>query len=428
MPHFKTTGADDLYHVERSFIEKQNKIEGWFREEFHNQPVLLSTSVDIRNAGYKIAPVDTNLFPAGFNNLNPEFYPLCIQSFQSIMERQFPHCQRIIIIPESHTRNPFYYESLYTLFEIILKAGFDVRVAMLITLKTPKEITLSSGGALTLYSLRREGDTLFSDDFEPDLVLLNNDLTEGVPSILKGITQPITPLPKLGWAHRNKSSHFRYYQNVCDKFSQSIGIDSWEISPLFEDCGDINFITGTSDTCLIEQTEKLFEQIRLKYLEYKIDDPPFVVIKAEQGTYGMAVMMVKSVNELKTLNRKQRQNMGKIKGGQSVTRVIIQEGVYTRETAGDKQSVAEPVIYTMGQHVIGGFYRVHTQKGPQENLNAPGMHFEPLAFEACCNEPDERLSPHATPNRFYAYSVIARLALLATTLEYKAIGTTINDL
>ena len=30
-------------------------------------------SVDLRNSGFKLAPVDTNLFPGGFNNLNPGF-------------------------------------------------------------------------------------------------------------------------------------------------------------------------------------------------------------------------------------------------------------------------------------------------------------------------------------------------------------------
>ena len=39
-------------------------------------------------------------------------------------------------------------------------------------------------------------------------------------------------------------------------------------------------------------------------------------------------------------------------------------------------------------YVVGGFYRVHTGRGKDENLNAPGMHFEPLAFDTGCNLPD----------------------------------------
>jgi glutamate--cysteine ligase len=96
----------------------------------------------------------------------------------------------------------------------------------------------------------------------------------------------------------------------------------------------------------------------------------------------------------------------------------MQEGVYTFETWGDEQSVAEPVVYMIDHFVVGGFYRVHTERGANENLNAPGMHFQPLAFAEPCNTPDCTKSPDANPNRFYAYGVIARLALLAAAREH----------
>jgi glutamate--cysteine ligase len=48
---------------------------------------LLFGSVDLRNAGFKLAPVDTNLFPGGFNNLNPAFLPLCVQAAMSAIEK-----------------------------------------------------------------------------------------------------------------------------------------------------------------------------------------------------------------------------------------------------------------------------------------------------------------------------------------------------
>jgi hypothetical protein len=43
--------------------------------------------------------------------------------------------------------------------------------------------------------------------------------------------------------------------------------------------------------------------------------------------------------------------------------------------------------------VVGGFYRVHSGRGKDENLNAPGMHFEPLAFETSCSLPDHCQNP-----------------------------------
>jgi glutamate--cysteine ligase len=81
------------------------------------------------------------------------------------------------------------------------------------------------------------------------------------------------------------------------------------------------------------------------------------------------------------------------------------------------EGAAEPVVYLIDRYVVGGFYRVNTQRGVDENLNAPGMRFEPLAFESSCTLPNGSLDPDAPPNRFYAYGVVARLALIAAALE-----------
>jgi len=173
------------------------------------------------------------------------------------------------------------------------------------------------------------------------------------------------------------------------------------------------------ETCLKDNVEKLFTLIQKKYEEYSINCQPYIVIKADAGTYGMAVMMVKSVEELESLNRKQRTAMSKTKGGQPVRSVIIQEGVYTFETWGENNAVAEPVVYMWGQRVVGGFYRVHKDRAIDENLNAPGMHFEPLAFVKTCTNPCMNSIPDECQNRFYAYGVIARLSMLAAAREMR---------
>jgi glutamate--cysteine ligase len=140
-----------------------------------------------------------------------------------------------------------------------------------------------------------------------------------------------------------------------------------------------------------------------------------VIVKANAGTYGMGIMTVKSPEDVRDLNRKTRNKMSVVKEGLQVSEVIIQEGVYTFESIND--AVAEPVVYMIDHFVIGGFYRVHTGRGVDENLNAPGSHFAPLAFEKPCTMPDCAGAPDAAPNRFYAYGVVARLALLAAAIE-----------
>ena len=152
-----------------------------------------------------------------------------------------------------------------------------------------------------------------------------------------------------------------------------------------------------------------------KYNEYNISQDPYVVIKANAGTYGMGVMTVKSSSEAINLNRKMRKKMSVIKEGMSVSEVLVQEGIHTEETI--NEAVAEPVVYMIDHFVIGGFYRVHTSKGKDENLNSPGMHFAPVAFETSCLMPDQGRPCHDKANRFYAYGVIARLSMLAASKE-----------
>jgi glutamate--cysteine ligase len=48
------------------------------------------------------------------------------------------------------------------------------------------------------------------------------------------------------------------------------------------------------------------------------------------------------------------------------------------------------------------------------------MKFAPLPFDESCMQPEFSNHPDAAPNRFYVYGVIARLALLAASLELEA--------
>ncbi len=251
--------------------------------------------------------------------------------------------------------------------------------------------------------------------FDSRAILLNNDLSAGIPDILKNLEQNLIPPLHAGWSTRRKSQHFAAYNHVVDEFSQLLEIDDWLLNPYFDTCGEIDFHARTGEDCLAEKVAQLLAKIQIKYAQYGITQEPFVIVKADAGTYGMGIMTVKSPDDVRDLNRKTRNKMSVVKEGLQVSEVIIQEGVYTFESIND--AVAEPVVYMMDHFVIGGFYRVHTGRAADENLNAPGMHFVPLAFEKPCTLPDCAGAPDAPPNRFYAYGVVARLALLAAAIE-----------
>jgi len=418
VPHLTTALTGPLHQIESHLLDHQAAIESWFRKHWLRERPPFYCSVDLRNAGFKLAPVDTNLFPAGFNNLNPAFESLSIQALQAAIEHYGRPIDRVLIVPENHTRNQFYLEHLVALRNLIDKAGFEVRIGSLLEdLESAKTLTLDSGHELVLEPVERNGSRVQAGDFVPELILLNNDMSSGLPEILDGIEQLVTPPLALGWSSRSKSAHFKHYQDVAAEFCEHVGLDDWLLTPMFRNCGEIDFMKRAGETCLTKNVEALLTEIQKKYDEYGVTNQPFLMVKADAGTYGMGVMSVTSVDEVIELNRKQRTRMSTTKEGQKVTKVIIQEGVYTHETWGDEQTVAEPVVYMIDHHVVGGFYRVHNARSTSENLNSPGMRFERLAFADCCISPDKAQAPDAHPNRFYAYGVVARLALLAAARE-----------
>ncbi len=417
-PHLTTALADPLHQIEQHLVDCQSSIESWFRSQWRTTPAPFYASVDLRNAGYKLAPVDTNLFPAGFNNLNTAFESLCIQAVQLAVEGLPHQVDKILIISENHTRNLFYLESLAALKQIIERAGFEVKLgSVLETMSEPLSIKLKLGKSVFLEPLQRNKDEVSVGDFIPELIILNNDLSSGRPEVLESLKQTMMPELVLGWSNRLKSVHFRHYQKLATEFGEHLGIDPWFIDPLFRNCGEIDFMQHEGSSCLKKNTDVLLKEIQEKYDEHNIKYRPYVIVKADNGTYGMGIMAVDNVDDIVELNRKQRTRMSTIKEGQKVTKVIIQEGVYTHETWGKEKTVAEPVVYMIDHNVVGGFYRVHDTRAANENLNSPGMRFEPLAFDDCCIAPEIDTGADAHPNRFYAYGVIARLALLAAARE-----------
>ncbi|MGH8784044.1 MAG: glutamate--cysteine ligase [Cupriavidus necator] len=420
VPHLITALNGPLLELEKKILDATPSIERWFRLEWQEHTPPFYCSVDLRNAGFKLAPVDTNLFPGGFNNLAPEMLPLAVQAAMAAIEKICPDAKNLLLIPERHTRNMFYLQNVARLSLIMRQAGLNVRLGSLseeITEPTP--IELPDGQTLVVEPLARlgtKGRRLGLKDFDPCSILLNNDLSAGIPPILENINeQYLLPPLHAGWSTRRKSSHFAAYDEVAKKFAKLIDIDPWMVNPYFARTTGVDFHERVGEEELADAVEGVLKKIAKKYREYGIKETPYVVVKADAGTYGMGIMTVRDPAEVKGLNRKERNKMSVVKEGLEVSDVIIQEGVHTFEKV--NEAVAEPVVYMIDRYVVGGFYRVHTGRGNDENLNAPGMHFVPLAF-APNGIPDSHAKPGAAvPNRFYMYGVVARLALLAASLE-----------
>ncbi len=420
VPHLVTALKGPLLDLEKKILDATPAIERWFRLEWQEHTPPFYCSVDLRNAGFKLAPVDTNLFPGGFNNLAPEVLPLAVQAAMAAIEKICPDAKNLLLIPERHTRNSFYLQNIARLSTIMRHAGLNVRLGSLSDdISEPTTIELPDGQHVVIEPLERTPRRLGLKNFDPCSILLNNDLSAGIPPILEGLhEQYLLPPLHAGWAVRRKSQHFSAYDDIVKKFAKMIDVDQWMLNPYFAKCEGIDFDERVGEEKLADTVDAVLKKINKKYREYGITEKPFVVIKADAGTYGMGVMMVHDAAEIKSLNRRERTKMSVVKEGLEVHDVIVQEGVYTFERI--NEAVAEPVVYMIDRYVVGGFYRVHTGRGTDENLNAPGMHFVPLAFEHTAL-PDVHAKPGAAPpNRFYMYGVVGRLAMVAASYEMEA--------
>jgi glutamate--cysteine ligase len=421
VPHLITALTGPINELEQRVLDSMPAIERWFRLEWMEHTPPFYTSVDIRNAGFKLAPVDTNLYPGGWNNLTPEMLPLAVQSAMAAIEKICPEAKNLLVIPENNTRDTGYLSNLAQLKRIFHMAGLNVRIGSIDPdIKEPTSVSLPDGESVLLEPAVRSRRRLGLKNFDPCTILLNNDLSSGVPGILEDLhEQYLLPPLHAGWSVRRKSNHFRSYEEISKRFGKLLGIDPWLITPMFNKCGAVNFAAGTGMDCLTTNVDALLTKVRKKYKEYGIGEKPFVVVKADNGTAGMAITTVRDAKELEELTGKGGKRMSLIKGGQTVSDVIIQEGVLTNERIED--AVAEPVVYMMDRYVVGGFYRVHSERGTDENLNAPGAGFIPLAFAESTRLPQPGAKPGASaPNRFYMYGVIGRLAMLAASYELEA--------
>lgn len=421
VPHLITALTGPINELEQRVLDSMPAIERWFRLEWMEHTPPFYSSVDIRNAGFKLAPVDTNLYPGGWNNLTPEMLPLAVQAAMAAIEKICPEARNLLLIPENHTRNMFYLANVAQLQRIFYMAGLNVRIGSINPeIKENTTIDLPNGDRVTLEPVIRTKRRIGLKDFDPCTILLNNDLSAGIPGILEDLhEQYLLPPLHAGWSIRRKSKHFECYEEVSKRFGKLLGVDPWLINPMFNQCGEVDFADGSGMECLQTNVDSLLTKIKRKYKEYGIQEKPFVVVKADNGTYGMGIMTVRDVKDLYEINRKTRNKMSVIKDGQSLSEVIIQEGVITHERLND--AVAEPVVYMMDRYVVGGFYRIHAERGIDENLNAPGSSFVPLAFEQSAHTPQPGVKPGASaPNRFYMYGVIGRLAMLAASYELEA--------
>ena len=410
-----------IQELKQRIQQHARPLDQWFEAKTAGLPLSLYASVDLRNSHHKICIVDTNAFPAGFNNLCRHDRHDLPETLSSWLEQFHPGARRLLLLPEAHTRNPPYLENVRALSQALLTAGYDLRIGTLLDAGPAQSLRLQAlTGEVECFSLTRVRDRLRAGDFEPDLVISNNDFRSGVPEILRGLSQPLAPLGELGWYRRKKSDHFRLLNPLLAEFAELIGLDPRLLVPLTDHHSRVDFETAAGREALAQKVETLLARLREQRRELPTagpQDEPFVFIKDNSGTYGMAIMTVSSGDEVRRASHRTRTKMKLGKGRVPVTEVILQEGIVTRDSLAG--CPMEPVIYLVGDRPVGGFFRVHCRRTDRQNLSVQGMTFNTLCSHEIADQPQEIIDDPA--DLLLVYGTLGRLAAIALALEVKEI-------
>lgn len=339
-------------------------------------PATIYNSVDLRHSGFKIAPVDTNCFPAGFNNVKEDYLKLAQSQAQRHIASHFNinTIKNITIIAENHTRNTQYLASLNALLKIFQFDGIKTYICSF-NEEIDGYITLQDANfeEIKIHKINKIDGQIIIDNNKIDLAILNNDLTKNYPDFFDQISTPIIPNPRIGWYNRSKFNHFEIYSSLCIELCQILGIDPWLISTIQSHLSNVNFKERVGLDLLAIQVDNILSQIQEKFNQYSIKDQPFCYIKADSGTYGMAVTQVFDSQEVMNFNKKARNKMNMLKENKKNSSVKIQEGIPSIDNIDNQTS--EPLIYMVSGEVVAYLSRSHGQKDQVSSLNSPGAQF-----------------------------------------------------
>lgn len=385
-----------------------NEINHYLESLSNELPIPFYSSVDIRESKIKYAPVDHNMYPAGFNNLCSMDLKSAVPVIKQAILKLNPNAKRIGIIPESNTKNLFYLDHLYSLSNLIQSSGYEVEIISFdpnIFENEQTKITLKSHSehVVEISKAQLVNGAIANDKYNFDAVIMNHDQSNPLPVDWKKVETPISPSPLIGWFRRQKNIHFSYYHKIVNQFAEHFKIDPNLLQAKFKAVDNVDFETKEGLEPLANTVDQLISEI---------GENSKVFVKASQGTYGMGISVVSSGEEIKNMNRKTRNKMDIGKNAIKFTSVLVQEGVETIIKYDD--SPAEITIYLIDGQCIGGFMRANSEKDSLGNLNSKGMVFRKLCMSDISQDDDHKCKEAI-------YSIIARLSVIAAAHEIKEV-------
>ncbi len=393
-------------YVDRLFWQHSESIEAWFDMAWQEVKPVFHSSIDLRYAAFKIAPIDTNIFPADFHHLSETSKERARNSIKLILAANGLITGNALFIIANEIVHDDYFINVQALVSLFTSIGYQVRLGKLDQeFVAPATIKLPSGEELTIHPIAHQNNQVYVTDFVPDVILLNNDFAAGFPEVFKDTKQLILPTPMLGWFARRQSRHFKYYEKLATRLAVTIDIDPWHMLPITSDVMQINLNHGTVPEKIIDIADEMLMEIKQKYLEYEIMSEPYLVLKSDHCAHTGGIIKINSTQQLRALRPSDlQQRLHGLKNA-TVAEVILQEGVPMVGALGAGKQAVEPVMYAFGANVIGGFFRLFSNFVSQGETSTPTVAYAPIIESAM------------TSSQYYMFSVISRLAVLAASYE-----------
>lgn len=398
--------------LHRSYCEKLGPLQKWYASKTQDLGIPIYSSYDIRDSGFKVANVDANIFPAGFNNICPTDKDYAIEIFAEALKYRYGNeLERIMLVTEEHTNNPYYWENVLTIKALLESSGKKILLAIPRRLESPIEVKSVSGLPIQVVSAYEDSDWV--REFKPQLILSNNDFSDSYEDWANQVTLPMNPPRELGWYQRKKSEYFKNYNALVGEFSEVCGLDPFLLNVKTELFENFEMSDENSMKALAARVDLMVEDLKSEYARRGIQQEPTIFIKNNAGTYGLGVTQVRTGADVMAWNYKSRKKMKAAKGGRDIEDVILQEGIPSTLQADG--ATAEPVIYMIGCELAGGFMRTHAEKSSTESLNSPGAVYKRLCVA------DLAVNVEGSPlENVYGWS--ARLGLLAIGMEARALN------
>ncbi len=388
----------ELLH--KKIVQNYDKVQHWFEQKSQGQVFPFYSSFDLRDSTFKISPVDANLFPAGFNNICAVDQDSAIPFCQAYLKERFPQARRVILLAEEHTKNPFYWDNIYSLKNLLEKSGLE-KVYISVpghNIKKGLQIQSAQGRFMEIFLLKDKVH-------QADLIISNNDFSVDYGL---NLTKAITPPVSAGWHRRRKHTFFKEYNLLAEEFASVIQTEPEFLNIKTRQFKEFDLQDSSCMKRLKDEVALFLSELKVVYKKRNTGTTPFVFLKNNAGTYGLGMTVISSPEDIDSWNYKIKKKLKAGKGGNKVTELIIQEGLAS--TLQKEGAVAEPVIYFIGRKLTGGFLRTHREKGRRDNLNSPGAVYRSL----CVSDLEMEVEGRPMEN---VYGWIAHLAVLALTQE-----------